>query len=140
MSVEYTPAPEVKDIAGKLIGLYHDPLLNEDIEYVFRSEASSSKGKVVLGKARKVTGLPAYLSRTSEEPFFLMEIALDTWENLSADQKEALVDHELCHFGITEDGRRFILPHDLEEFAAIVERHGLWNPAVKRIAAAVNDH
>lgn len=137
MTTEYTEAPEVAEIAERLIERHHTHLLGLDIEYVFRSGTPARGSKAVLGRARKVQGLAAYLSRTSEEPFFLIEITEHTWGDLTQAQKEALVDHELCHFGVTEEGNLHIIPHDLDEFTIIVERHGLWNPDVRRMASAV---
>jgi len=136
LAVIYTEAPEVAEIAKGLIEKYHQHLLGEDIEYVYRDKAAMKGDKVKLGTARKVSALPAFLSRQSTDPYFLMEIARDEWLSLDAKQREALVDHELCHFGVTEDGSRYIIPHDLEEFTAVVQRHGLWRPEVARMVNA----
>lgn len=124
--VEYSEAPEVQEIADKLIPEFHPHLVDEAIEYIFRDSAASRGDKVILGMARKVRGLTSYLSRKTKEPYFVMEIAEDMWATLDDAKKKALVDHELCHFGINENGDRFIAPHDIEEFAAVIERHGMW--------------
>ena len=142
----YRAAPDVAEMAAKLIEAYHSPLAEAPILYIFRDEAGKSKGRLVLGKARLVTGLHAFLVALaagdadaqyseSDESFFVMEIAEDWWAPVSHGKREALVDHELCHFDATEDKLR-IRGHDLEEFAAVVERHGLWDESVKLFAAA----
>jgi hypothetical protein len=145
MSTSYYVAPEVERIAEKLIEQHHRHLLDVPIRYLWRDKAASSKGKVVLGKARKVTGLPAHLVHLAlkDEPpeeveFFVLEIAADMWQTLTEAQRVALVDHELCHLGTAgADERLIVRGHDLEEFSAVVERHGLWRPAIETFHAAV---
>jgi hypothetical protein len=135
----YTTAPEVERIADRLIEEHHKHLVGIPIRYVFRDKAASSRGKLVLGKARKSTGLNAtlvHLVRHDEPPdrvdFFVIEIALDTWRALTDAQKTALVDHELSHCltevpdGLDDDVTLVLAGHDMEEFAAVVRRHGLW--------------
>lgn len=132
MSVTYRPASEVRRIAEWLIPQHHPDLDQVRIEYVFRSEAAKSRGKQIWGKARKVTGLNAYLATLTgfagalaemaeldatvsingttlpsdtakAEPFFVLEIAEDVWAQLDGSQRTALVDHELCHFAVGHD-------------------------------------
>lgn len=148
----YNQAPAVANIAAQLIKEHHKHLIGQRIEYVFRDKAQKTKGKIVLGMARLISGLNAFLSTDEDaeepgEPYFVMEIAYDTWKELEGEQRLALVDHELCHFWCEdvvdektgEEGTRLaILPHDVEEFANIIQRHGLWKPDVEhfgRIAA-----
>lgn len=145
MPVKYTPAPAVAAIAQRLIKDHHEHLEGERIEYVFRSEHAKDGGKAVFGKARKIGGLNAYLSMTedgNEEDYFVIEIALDIWGGMSDRQRVALVDHELSHCVIkhSENGDMSIAiaPHDLEEFNAVVERHGLWRADVKSFMEAAS--
>lgn len=135
--VTYSDAPEVREIADKLIPKHHPHLEGSRIDYVFRSKHSTNKGKIVGGKARKVTGLNAFLASSGRRGFhgtdlFVIEIAHDLWEQLPQEQRVALVDHELCHcFREVDDETGewvlSILPHDLEEFAEVVKRHGIWS-------------
>lgn len=145
MAATYRPAPAVERIAKDLIARHHTDLHGVPIRYVFRSEAAKKAGKVVFGTARKISGLNAYLAADDvdeagygAEDFFVIEIAEDVWSVLDSDQRVALVDHELCHCSleVTDDGtvKLGIRPHDLEEFRAVVERHGLWEPEVELFA------
>lgn len=136
MPKKYTNAPEVEEIARPLINKHHTHLAALRIVYIFVSEASKSRGKIVWGKAHKISGLNAWLA-TDEEyreaepcPFFVLEIARPIWTQLKDEARRALVDHELCHFDI-EDGKLTLRPHDLEEFNEVVRRHGLWRPEVE---------
>lgn len=132
----YREAHEVARIAKDLIAKVpeHKALADVLVMYVFRSEATKSRGKLVLGKARMVSGLNAFLIQ-DEDPdagsLFVVEIAEDTWNRMTEPQRRALVDHELCHFEVEPgDGENpaamKMKGHDLEEFAGVVERHGFW--------------
>lgn len=152
MATKYRPAPEVGDIARQLISSVsmHRDLTKVHIEYVFRDEATHSKGRIVLGRARKITGLNAFLRSPSKgrkfaEPdaFFLIEIAHDCWEAMEPDQRRALVDHELCHCVVNLDETTAeviglgIRGHDVEEFSCIIDRHGLWGSGLARMGSTV---
>lgn len=150
MSTTYWRAREVERIAAKLIKEHHENLNRHDVPVfaVFRDPVAKSKGRVVLGKARKISGLPAALFGLAHQDvlgddptdFFLIEIGHKTWEALTPRERVALVDHELCHFDVDVpldglDPRRLLTRgHDLEEFQAVVKRHGLWRPNVEAFA------
>jgi len=146
VSAKYTTAPEVEKLARKLIGTVarHEYLADVRIDFIFIYEAPASKGRIVLGRARKIGGLSAYLADapaagdpnpdgfTERHPFFVIEISFDTWQELTEGQRVALVDHELCHCVVefdlnTGEPKLSTVGHDVEEFACVVERHGLWS-------------
>lgn len=153
MGTTYWRAPEVEKIVEKLVPEHHEHLSRTDvtIRCVFRDTVAKSRGRIVLGKARKISGLNAHLvgldrrDAFTDDPvdFFVIEIPHEPWQNLTPAQRIALVDHELCHFYVAipddpdEDRKLVILGHDLEEFSAIVERHGLWKPDLKEFAQVV---
>jgi len=151
MATEYRPAPAVRKIAEKLITKHHTHLADDGvrIEYVFRSDAAMSNGKTVLGKARKISGLNAFLSsdgqvETFEETlydFFVIEIAEEPWSNMADEQREALVDHELMHCvtDYDEDDNLVLKmrAHDVEEFGVIIKRHGLWREDLDEFAESM---
>lgn len=151
--MEYQVADEVAKVARPLIKNFHPHLNGMTIVYLFMNKRDKktgasvmpkSKGKALLGQAKLVSGLNAFLvsgaTRTDGdeiEPFFVLLITKTAWERMKAKQREALVDHELAHMGIDdESGRPVILPHDLEEFNAIVRRHGLWSEDVQEFFKA----
>jgi len=150
MSTNYTPAPEVKEIAERLIPLHHSHLLDARIEYIFTNKVSKRANKEIWGTMRKVSSLAAYLAGDKNakehgvtEEFFVMTISQPIWEDLSSDKKEALVDHELCHAFVDldkdDEPKLSILPHDLEEFTSIVKRHGLWRDDIKKFAESASE-
>jgi hypothetical protein len=60
---------------------------------------------------------------------------------LAPEHQEALLDHELqhCSAGTDDAGNKvwYIQGHDVEDFHAIIRRHGLWSPALKKIETAL---
>jgi hypothetical protein len=138
---EYDRADDVRLIAGKLIELFHPHLLGIRIEYVFLSEPPMSLGRALAGRARKVSGLNAYLATpdfegpAEPEPFFVIEITQPTWDKGAWRWRIALVDHELKRCGVDElTGDLYLVPHDEEEFDEIVERHGAWEAGLETFA------
>ena len=154
MATAYSDAPEVREIAGPIIDKHH-PHLREahddgTLRYIFRSEAAKSKGRIVMGKARIKAGLDAHMASAPSmgeivddlavpDQVLIVEIAADVWAELNKAKKRALVDHELCHFKVTDTGKFGILGHDMEEFEIILRRHGLWEPNLEAIADAIKD-
>lgn len=161
MTTTYRPAPELAKRAKPIIAKHHQDLALHGVEplWVWRSKAAKSKGRLVLGKARKLTGLAASLLYAAEaaggdaqggdiDPDesverFVIEIAEDTWLDLSTKQKDALLDHELAHLWVDEDddGNAVLSlrGHDVEEFASVIRRHGLWKPDLENFGAAIED-
>lgn len=139
--MQYGYSEEVKKVAERIIPQFHAHLNGVRIDYVFIDKAPKVKGKEVAGRARKVSGLNAFLACKYEMPeaedFFVIEIAVPFWERYTAEQRIALIDHELCHCEIDEDGNLTMRGHDLEEFAEIVKRHGLWDNDVETFAKVI---
>lgn len=155
MAAQYSNAPEVAQVAKDLISQHHPhlSLVGADgkgvrIEYYFTDTAPKSGGKEVIGKARKITSLAAFMAGGDDEasldagdPFFAIVIHRPSWLVMDADRRRALVDHELCHLGVTVDDEDLlklsIIAHDVEEFRAVIERHGLWSYDVRQFSEAV---
>ena len=118
---------EVLDLAGEIIAAHHPHLEDAKVGFVFRSEASKSGDKIVLGQAAKVSAK----LRPHLDLDFIIWLAEDEWQHLEPIQKRALVDHELCHCD-WHDGRPRMRHHDVEEFYVILIRYGLWTDNLKR--------
>lgn len=133
MAVEWYPAPQhVIDVAQHLIARYHEHLKGARIAFIMRSEAPRSGGKLTLGKAKKVSAeLQVHI-----EYDFIIWLAKDWYQRLSALQREALIDHELSHCEWFDE-KASIKGHDVEEFAHIIERYGYWWPNSDRFEMAV---
>ena len=129
--MSFSNAPEVREIATRYINEHHSHLANAPIEYLFNAKTIVKKGKEVLGEAKLISGLNAFLiTRDFAEPLeqiFVMIISKSAWDLLvdNTPAREAIVDHELSHFFRDLDSNALsILPHDIEEFNEVVRRHG----------------
>lgn len=132
--VEWKEAPDsIIQMAQGIIGAYHPWLEDAAIGFIMRSEAPVSNGKKTLGKARKVTDE----QRVFMDFDFVIWIAEDEWGSLDVNQRRALIDHELCHCHMANDGKTKIRPHDIEEFNCILERYGFWWPNAETTVDAV---
>lgn len=138
MAKEFTEAPEIQQIAEKLIEIFKPEL--EDwgipIRYVFCSENPKKDGRECIGLARKVTGFYAYLAG-EPDGMFVLETGRPAYDALTPNQKIAYVHHELCHFGIGELGNLDLIPHDIEEFNQVAEVHGAYFDRLQIFADAV---
>ena len=145
MAKEFEPAPEVEEVARDLINDYHTHLAPIRIEYVFVNECPKERGKAVWARAKKISGLNAWLAQparrelTEPEEFFVIEVAKPIWLQLDGKARRALVDHELTHCDVDSADRLAIRPHDLEEFNVIVRRHGLWRVEVEAFLEAARE-
>ncbi len=109
-------------IADALIPKLHDELHGARIAYLFR-EKMTGRDTIILGKAKKAGADLVHLGNVD----FVIEFNFEAWLSLVPNAKVALVDHELCHCGKdAESGAWVMVRHDVEEFAAIVKRWGLW--------------
>ena len=129
--MEYRDAVEVRELAeGRVLPDYHSHLVGCSIAYAFTSKMKS-KGREVLAKIKKASSLECFLTGLD----VILLVNEPAWDRLSEPQRIALIDHEFCHVAV-EDGKVGIVGHDLEEFIAVVERHGLWQPDVEAFGVA----
>jgi len=128
MGKEYGMAESVEATALKLIPNFHPELATARIKYIYVDKASQESGRPVMGKVRKVSGALQFLLDID----FLIEVALDVYNDLQPDQKTALVDHLLERCFGEEDEKSGemkwqVRKPDVQEFASILQRHGAWN-------------
>ena len=110
------------------------------IIYLASNARKKSKGKLVFGECEKVSdkykwGIPCDFTITVFEP---------NAESFTPGQLRILLFHELLHVGIekTLTGESYyIVPHDLEDFSAVVDRFGSdWNKTEKNKKATQSDY
>ncbi|MFN7929860.1 MAG: putative metallopeptidase [Blastocatellia bacterium] len=137
----WSDAPPVRDVANKIINQRHSHLGSVEMRYFFFSKEIKSGDEQIWGRARKVTGLNAVLVHPNEDTdkqFFTIEIWRTIWDRLTPEHREALVDHELHHCWVDDNGKLQILKHDLEEFANVVRRYGPWRSNIQIFLDAAN--
>lgn len=130
-------AEQPKEIGKVLVNKVHRHLVNVSIGYLF-VEKMGGEDHVDLAKASKTSGPLEYYSKHA----FLVRVNWSMWKSMKPEQKVALIDHELCHFGVRDgdDGEKkyVMVHHDVEEFTAIVQRWGLWRADLKKMAAVMS--
>jgi hypothetical protein len=146
--MEYRVAEQAAKMGAEIMERHHPHLLGLRVTFVFMDKTPKTKGRDVWGRAKKVSGLPAFLSNSDDpkgyglaEDFFVVEISEEVWERLSASGRAALIDHELSHCTIEMDeetgaSKLAIVGHDVTEFEAVLRRRGLWNESVKAFVEA----
>lgn len=118
-------------IGNALVAAVHPDLKAASIAYLFK-ETMKRRDRLGLGKASKAAGALQFLTGFD----FVLTFNWTAWKQLTAPQRIALVDHELCHCMRGEKGWE-MLAHDVEEFRIIVQRWGLWTPDLVQLHAAI---
>lgn len=128
--------PEWK-LLDKLVRKHHQHLIDARIALAWRYALKKDADRLlVLGKCVKASDL----SRELVDWDFVILLNYEVWTSpeFGDHQKEALLDHELCHAQISKNkdgtakeddrGRRVyrVRKHDIEEFTEIVTRHGTY--------------
>lgn len=117
-----------RDLMLHLIKEYHPhlALVEEQIAILFKEKASKSKGKVILGTAKKASTTMKALGK--KDWVFIIEIGNDEWQKLSDEDRMARLDHLLCACGVEEkdDGtmRHHLIAPDASVYFANIERFG----------------
>lgn len=130
----FCEAAQPKAIAKALIAAIHGELVDAHIAYLF-CEDIRTRDRIVLGKAARAASVLGYLSGFD----FVLRFNWTAWGPLTPPQRIALVDHELAHCTRDDKGAYSLLSHDVEEFASIVQRWGLWKPDLVQFNAAIQN-
>jgi len=133
----------------KLVEAHHDELRDARIALAWcTSWRADPDGRQTLGRCKKATALDRELMAWD----FVILLQQEFWQSefVTDDQRDALLDHELCHATVKEDpfsgdplrddrGRIVyrLRKHDLEEFAAIASRYGTWKRDLELFAQAL---
>jgi len=93
------------------------------------------------GSTKRIGGLNAFLAApkmmrqtgVDVEDFFVVVLNRAVWQQLTDDQKRALMDHHLCACDIEEDDagnvKLSVVSPPFGEFTEIIDRHGVnWRP------------
>jgi len=134
-------------LVARLVEAHHEHLANARIAIAWCTSWNPDvDGRVTLGKCKRASDLDRELMPLD------FVILLARWFYESGDvtdaQREALLDHELCHAEVVMDrdepklderGRIVYRTrkHDIEEFAEIVLRHGTYKRDLEAFADAL---
>jgi hypothetical protein len=153
--VSYSLADPVERIANKIIGYVHGKssdlpgmqktptdgvwldgmsrLRQAKILFLYTSAATVGRDKLATASKFAKKHLPL----ADSEYAFEVVVSKPAFEALNEGQRFALVYHELLHCGVNEKEAWVIVPHDLEEFAAVVKYFGIWNERTKVFAEQI---
>lgn len=133
-------------LLDSIIDAHHQDLRKARIALAWcTSWKADVDGRQQIGKCKKASDLDRELAAFD----FIILISKSFWQGANDAQKTALIDHELCHAAVRhakdgepeedERGRPIfrMRKHDLEEFACIVERHGLYKRDLETFAQAM---
>ncbi len=134
--------------ANELIDKHHEDLRDARIAFAWNlSWQPDVDGRVQLGKMK----LASDLDRELADFDLVVILSREFWRdpNVTDKQREALLDHELSHGALQraknlepiedEKGRKCyrIRKHDIEEFSAVVDRHGVYQRDLEAFARAL---
>lgn len=149
----------IHKLLAELVERHHEHLAKARIGLAWcTSWRPDRDGRVTLGKCKKASDLDRELATFD----FIILLKKSWWQDArdmeiggrtitATEQRTALLDHELCHAGVTYDDRTGdpvtdergrivyrIIKHDIEEFSPVVGRNGIWKRDLEQFAAALN--
>ncbi len=116
-------SPELRHRANKIIKAKMPWIREQGIKvgYCYSAIEKKKGNKLVYGECVKVPEpYHAWINYDFIIVFYETFTALMTEEQL-----DILMEHELRHIGISESGTLQIMPHDIEDFRAIIDDYGL---------------
>jgi hypothetical protein len=140
--------PEPYRLMDELRRKYHRDIEEARIALAWRKALKPDiDGHLVLGKCVKASDLQRELAEWD----FVILLNQEVWSAPEFDdaRRRALLDHELCHAQVSVDesgeervderGRKVwrTCKHDVEEFQAVIERHGCYKGELEKFAEAL---
>ena len=125
---EYERLPLVEKDLRELALKLHSHLERAKIYAVGKPRGSKTMCCGGIGKLTKVSKTIRTLVKDDlGDAHYLAILGLDKWRALDAEAKKRVLDHLLCH-GLGQDSETDewkLAPHDVQEFTAVIQRHGL---------------
>ncbi len=97
---------------------------NLNIKLMFDTKRRVSRGKLTLASVEIASEKIKYFTKNEVEldgVDYILIVDKKAWELANEKDKARLVSHELRHVFVDETGKRKLLPHDIEDFAAEVK-------------------
>jgi hypothetical protein len=104
----------------------HHYLKSYIYKLVFCTKIKTSKGKRRLAQIKLLDDVQRLISGID----FVIILDYFFWRQ-NPEKQEALLFHELCHLTSDETGELTTVPHDVEEFYAVIAKYGDWNKEIK---------
>lgn len=128
-----------EEIAERLIKDVHPYHHLVNIKFICRNIAKKKNGKLVPGNVYKVN--PMYHHLTSHD--FIIEVALEVWNEYNPQQRTALIDHLMMRIEIVENEqtgniKKKLRSPDIQEFTEVIARHHTWTTELEEMETALN--
>lgn len=119
-------------VAGKEALANHKKVGGAELFFLARAcTADEQLRQATTGPLDSFATDPAATVYDSPDGCFLVTVWESGWRHMAPAQRLACVDHELCHLDVKQTptgNKRVLVPHDVEEFVEILDRHGAWMP------------
>lgn len=127
--VDFMTGEYITAVANNLFATKVKWIADLSIVYLWKRKGGYGKGKAVLGKCQRPTGILKHFANYD----FVIWLAADNMRdaNFRELQVEATLYHELCHAGHDLKGNPVVIPHDYEGFCAEIMEYGLWRSDLK---------
>lgn len=125
--------PAIFGLLHELVAKFHANIVDAEIGLVWINNVEADKdGHLLFGRAKLVGAL----EKEFHDADFVIQLNKRAWGLLPDQGKTALLDHELSHCGVTFHEKTGapkwrMVKHDVEDFTAIVRRHGLWHSGME---------
>lgn len=121
----FTDAPELQALAQKVMEKHKEEfgliMSNCAIRYLWSDKAKKSNNGYVYADTTRVNDKMKAISGVD----FIITFYEPNCAKLDDERMEILMHHELKHIGYDEDGNCKIIPHDVNDFASIIQEHGV---------------
>jgi hypothetical protein len=97
---------------------------NLNIKLMFDTKKRVSKGKICLASVEVANEKIKYFTKHEVEVGgydYILIVDRKAWELANEKDRIRLLSHELRHVFVDENGKRKLLPHDIEDFVAEVK-------------------
>lgn len=123
----YSVDETLRNLAEKVIeenpNLAHLKTPDITILYMYSDKQKKRAGCPVYADTEKVSSKMRSLAGCD----FIITFYKPNSDRLTPEQMEILMYHELRHVGYDpEKEKRYIIPHDVQDFADIIEEHGVY--------------
>ena len=137
---KFFPAPDVKEMAQKLIGKYHGILREAKFSYVYKDATWNKDGKPCAGELKVMS---PYVHVLTGYDYGII-INYKYWLQLETPLREAILDHLLSSCFADEDKEGNIkwkkIKPTVNEFPEVIVRHGAYTQELKNFDDAFNEY
>lgn len=134
VKVEWSVCAEADPFVKDLVKAHHPHLAKARLVCLGKPKGPKAPRELVVVKVvtKQANALLKAVDPLSRQFDYALEVPLDVWTRMDRTQRTQVLDHALCHCAGQDDkGRWGLRVHDVEEFAAMLRRHGGYTAALR---------